>query len=187
MIPVSRVTTVHTIAEEVAQFSYRPTKCEKTYRMVVLKKHLKITKGEEIIGFKTRYFFYITNDWEMTPEEIVCQSNARCDQENVIAQLKNGINALRCPTRDLVSNWAYMVCATLAWNLKAWYGLLCKDPRLSTQILRMEFKGFLNSFIRIPSQIIQAGRQVIYRILNYSDYTSQIIETFTYIRNTRFT
>jgi len=31
----------------------------------------------------------------------------RCDQENVIAQLKSGINALRVPMYDLDSNWAY--------------------------------------------------------------------------------
>ena len=179
--------TLHTMAEEVAQFSYRPTKCEKTYRMVVLKKYLKITKGEDVIGFETRYFFYITNDWEMTAQEVVFQSNARCDQENVIAQLKNGINALRCPSGGLVSNWAYMVCATLAWNLKAWYGLLCKDPLLSKQILRMEFKGFLNAFIRIPCQIIKTGRQIIYRILTYTDYIAPFIDTFIYIRNVQFT
>ena len=43
----------------------------------------------------------------------VVLSNDRCDQENLIEQLKNGVNALRMPTEDLVSNWAYMVIA--AW------------------------------------------------------------------------
>jgi hypothetical protein len=41
-------------------------------------------------------------------------ANERCDQENIIGQLKSGINALRVPLYDLVSNWAYMVTATLA-------------------------------------------------------------------------
>lgn len=178
--------TLHTVQEEVAEFSYRPTACEKTYRMVALKKHLKITKGQETIGFKIRYFFYITNNWEMTPQEIVYQSNARCDQENIIAQLKSGIHALRAPVKDLVSNWAYMVCATLAWNLKAWYGLLTPDPILSRQIIRMEFKKFLNAFIRIPCQIIKTARQTIYRILNYTQYTKPFIETFLSIKALQF-
>jgi hypothetical protein len=32
----------------------------------------------------------------------------------VIEQLKNGVNAMRMPVDDLVSNWAYMVMAALA-------------------------------------------------------------------------
>ena len=42
----------------------------------------------------------------------------------MIEQLKNGVNAMRMPVDDLLSNWAYMVMSALAWNLKAWYGLL---------------------------------------------------------------
>ncbi len=44
-------------------------------------------------------------------------ANDRCNQENVIAQLKGGVNALRMPSDGLISNWAYMVIAALAWNL----------------------------------------------------------------------
>ena len=71
-----------------------------------------------------RYFFYITNDRETTAEEIVFSANDRCDQENLIAQLKSGVHALTTPVDDLVSNWAYMVMASLAWSLKAWSALL---------------------------------------------------------------
>ena len=66
-----------------------------------------------------RYFFYITNDREKSSREVVEASNKRCNQENLIAQLNNGVSALRMPSSDLISNWAYMVIATLAWNLKA--------------------------------------------------------------------
>ena len=47
----------------------------------------------------------------------------RCNQENLIAQLKSGVHALETPLDNLESNWAYMVMASLAWNLKAWFGL----------------------------------------------------------------
>ena len=50
-------------------------------------------------------------------------ANDRCDQENLIAQLKGGVHALTTPVDDLVSNWAYMVMASLAWSLKAWSAL----------------------------------------------------------------
>jgi hypothetical protein len=54
----------------------------------------------------------------------VACANQRCDQENVIEQLKNGVGALRVPLYDLVSNWAYMVIAALAWNLKSWFAMM---------------------------------------------------------------
>ena len=178
--------TLRTIAEEVAEFTYQPTACKKTYRIVVLKKYIQVSRGEEIIDIETRYFFYITNAWDMTPEEILFHANARCNQENVIAQLKSGINALRALSSNLLSNWAYMLCATLAWNLKAWFGLLCPDPLLSTDIIRMEFKRFLDTFIRIPTQIIRQGRNIIYRFLTYTDYLKPFIETFLHIKALRF-
>ena len=44
-------------------------------------------------------------------------------QENLIEQLKNGVQAMRNPLDNLHSNWAYMVMCSLAWTLKAWMGL----------------------------------------------------------------
>lgn len=179
--------TLRTIAEEVAEFAYQPIACKKAYRVVVLKKYIQISRGEEILDIEIRYFFYISNALEMTAQEIVFQANDRCNQENVIAQLKSGINAVRAPSSNLLSNWAYMLCASLAWNFKAWFGLLCKDPRLSRDIIRMEFKRFLNTFIRIPTQIIQQGRKIIFRFLTYTQYLKPFIETFLHIKALRFT
>ena len=59
----------------------------------------------------------------MPADEVVFSANERCDQENLIAQLKSGVHALTTPVDDLVSNWAYMVMASLAWSLKAWSAL----------------------------------------------------------------
>ena len=60
------------------------------------------------------YFEFITTRMDLTAHEVVHCANERCDQENVIEQLKNGVNAMWMPVHDLVSNWAYMVIATLA-------------------------------------------------------------------------
>ncbi len=87
-----------------------------------------------------RYFFYITNIEEMSPAEVVFFSNERCNQENLIEQLKNGLNALRMPVGDLVSNWAYMVMNSLAWTLKAWFALLVRHTQRRDELLKMEFR-----------------------------------------------
>ncbi len=51
-----------------------------------------------------RYFFYITNDRTTSPSEIVFVANDRRDQENLIAQPKDGVKALAMPVGDLMSN-----------------------------------------------------------------------------------
>ena len=173
-------------SEQVAEFDYRPTHCKKTYRMVVVRKNLTVEKGESRLFDDVRYFFYITNDREMTMQEIVLFANDRCNQENVIGQLKSGVNALRMPSDGLVSNWAYMVIAALAWNLKAWYGLVTLIPAARRDILRMEFKRFLTSFIQIPCQIVTTGRRLVYIILTYSRHLETFLATFDHIRQLKF-
>ncbi len=88
----------------VAEFAYRPTACKKSYRMIVLRKRVEVGKGQLRLFEEYRYFFYITNDRTMTAEEVVFSANDRCDQENLIAQLKGGVHALKCApkTRPLV-------------------------------------------------------------------------------------
>jgi tRNA 2-selenouridine synthase SelU len=52
---------------------------------------------------KSVTFFYITNRTDYAQEQIVSLANGRCNQENVIEQLKNGVNAMRMPVDDLLS------------------------------------------------------------------------------------
>jgi hypothetical protein len=164
-------------SEQVAEFEYQPVKCRKSYRVVVLRKNLSIEKGEDVLFDDIRYFFYITNDRKASRAEIVADANNRCNQENLIEQLKNGVRAMRMPVDNLVSNWAYMVMASLAWNLKAWYALLLptkgrwhkKHKREKRKVLQMEFKKFRNFFIMLPCQIVKTGRKLVYRLLGWNE------------------
>lgn len=168
--------------EELAEFEYQPGACKKSYRMIVLKKNLSIKRGEKVLIDEIRYFFYITNDRDRTPAQIVALANQRCDQENVIEQCKNGVNAMRLPVNDLLSNWAYMVIAILAWNLKAWYGLAMSDRKRGREVLGMEFRRFLNGLILLPTQIVRSGRRIIYRLLNYNDWVPDLLNTWAELK-----
>ena len=162
--------------EYVAQFDYRPAKCEKTYRVVVLHKDLEVFRGQQKLFDKERCFFYITNIPKLSPAEVVQQANGRCNQENHIEQLKNGVPALTAPLDNLVSNGAYMVMAALAWSLKAWAALLLPEQgRWHEQhhhekqtLLRMDFATFRNAILNIPAQIVRTGRKIIYRLLSWN-------------------
>jgi hypothetical protein len=166
------------LEEMVAEFAYRPTACTKSYRMIVLRKRVEVNKGQLRLFEEYRYFFSITNDRTMTAEEVVFSANDRCDQENLIAQLKGGVYALTTPVDDLISNWAYMVMASLAWSLKAWSALLVPIvPRHRAQhteerraLLRMEFATFCAAFIQMPCQIVRSGGRLIYRLLSWQPW-----------------
>ena len=173
-------------SEEVAEFTYRPGNCNRDYRVVVVRKNLSIEKGEDVLFDEIRYFFYITNDTQMSARQVVRFIHGRCDHENDIEQLKNGINAMRMPSGDLYSNGAYMVMAALAWNLKAWYGLLMPDRETGTQVVRMEFPRFLNSFMALPAQVLKQARQIKLRVLAWTPYLEAFLEMFTWMRTRRF-
>ena len=173
-------------SEQVAEFSYRPGKCTRDYRVVVIRKNLSIEKGEDVLFDDIRYFFYITNDAKMTAPQVVRFINGRCDHENDIEQLKNGINAMRMPSGNLHSNGAYMVMAALAWNLKAWYGILMPDKKTGAEVIRMEFPRFLNGFMALPAQVLKQARQIKVRVLAWTPYVESFLEMFTWLRSQRF-
>ena len=172
------------VGESVAQFTYRPNKCERDYRLVVLRKNISVQKGETALFDEIRYFFYITNHSRSTyrAEAIVALANQRCDQENVIEQLKNGVNAMRMPVNDLMSNWAYMVITALAWNLKAWYGLLLPKRERGLELLKMEFRRFLHALVLVPAQIVRTGRRIVYRIQAYNPWLRDLFSMWEKLR-----
>jgi hypothetical protein len=164
-------------SEEVAEFRYRPSPCRKEYRMVVVRKNITREKGEQRLFDEIRYFFTITNDWESTASEIAFSANDRCNQENLLSQLHSGLRALKAPSDTLESNWAYMVITALAWNLKAWWALALPSATGRWQgqhreekewVLGLEFKTFVNAFVRLPCQVLRSGGKLVYRLLGWN-------------------
>jgi hypothetical protein len=170
--------TLKLIGEEVAEFEYRPVACKKVYRVVVLRKKLVVEKGQLWLFEPDRYYFYLTNDRTTSASEIVFLANDRCDQENLIAQLKSGVKALAMPVDNLVSNWAYMVMASLAWSLKAWSALVLPEQGRWAEkyraekrsLLRMEFSTFCVALIQVPCQIVRTAGRIIYRLLSWNPW-----------------
>jgi hypothetical protein len=179
------------VSEYVAEMPYRPVACKNTYRLIVVRKNLSVEKGELRLFNDYVYFYYLTNDWTSSPAEIVFEANQRCNQENLHAQLKGGVRALQAPLDNLESNWAYMVMTALAWNLKAWFALwptegpgrhIGRHRQEKETILRMEFKTFVNAFLRLPCQIVRTGGRLIYRILSWNLWQRVFFRTFGQLR-----
>jgi len=169
---------LRTTGEDVVEFTYRPGKCKKDYRVIALRKNLSVQRGENVLFDEYRYFFSITNDRQLTADEVIAEARQRCNQENLISQLKGQVRALHAPVNTLNANWAYMTITSLAWNLKAWCALLVPvSPRWAEQhkqqrrrLLTMEFRTFQQAFIDIPCQIVKTARTVRWRILAHNPW-----------------
>lgn len=165
-------------SEEIFDFEYQPVKCKTSYRVVALRKNLSIEKGHAVLFDDVRYFFYITNDRALSADQVVQEARQRCNQENLIAQLKGDVRALHAPVNTLNANWAYMVMAALAWNLKAWTALLLPVyPRWAAahieqrrRLLSMDFRTFVAALIHVPCQIVRGARRIRYRFLAWNQW-----------------
>ena len=177
-------------AEAVAEFPYQPTACTTTYRMVVVRKNISVEQGDHRLFDEIRYFFYLTNDQATAPADVVFLANDRCNQENLIDQLKHGVGATRMPVDTLLSNWAYMVMAALAWTLKAWFALrlpetgrwAARHAAEKAAVLRMEFKAFLQAFILLPVHVVRTSRRIIFRLLAWNPWQAVFLRGFDHLR-----
>jgi hypothetical protein len=161
------------VAEDTAEFEHQPTRAKQPFRIVVLRKLIEEERGQLSVGTDFRFFFYVTNDHSLTRDQVVAEANDRCNQENLIAQLKGGVRALHAPLNTLDANWAFMVIASLAWSIKAWCALLLPIAPRSRErheadqlrLLRMDFRSFVQRLILVPAQIILRSRRLIVRLL----------------------
>jgi len=172
--------------EDVAELPYRPEACNQDYRLVVVRKRIGVSQGQGRLFDETRYLFYLTNLRKESSQEVVFSANRRCHQENVVEQLKNGVQAMRMPSDSLESNWAYLVIAAQAWNLKAWLGLVQPDKTMGRRMVTMEFRRFLRQVIQIPCQILQQGRRLLYRLLNVNDWTEALLGGVPSLKQVRY-
>jgi hypothetical protein len=176
---------IRLVDEWVAEMEYRPVACRHTYRLVIVRKNLMVSEPRQQRLFDDyRYLLYLTNDWKSTPAEIVFSANDRCQQENIVAQL-NAVRALHAPVDNLLSNNAYMLIASLAWNLKAWLALSLPEPSSRAKstpaepkrgLLTMEFRTFVNSLIRVPAQIVRTGRRLVVRLLAWNHWQTVFLQ-----------
>jgi hypothetical protein len=103
---------------------------------------------------------------------------------------KSEVNSFRCPLDSLLSNWAYMVCTTLAWNLSRWFGLVPPETGRWREkhsvdkqaVSRMNFATFVYAFMRIPTQVLRRARQIRLRLLSWSPWQRMFFRALDSVR-----
>jgi hypothetical protein len=151
------------VSERIAEFDYQPSKCDRTYRVVVLHKEVHVKRGQLRLFDKEEpvYFFYITNAKKSSKpmRQVVIDANARCNQENNIAQLKQC--ALSAPLSDLTSNWAHKDSLLGAKLQPVPVGDVARDD----WVVEMRFTGVwldeeTNQRKRVTRMILRGGEKV---------------------------
>lgn len=145
------------ITQWVAEVPCRPAGADKPYRMIIRRKLIEESQGQEILFHNYEYSFIITD----VPESIASTEDAvdltyeRCDHENVIEQMGSGISCWRMPVREFDGNRAWLEIARLAWNLAKWIALLA----LPDEVVRWEWKRFRHAFVYLAAEVVKRSRQ----------------------------
>ena len=156
----------------------------RTYRVIVKCQRVEVSEGQDALFQEYRYRFIITNicKSEMNAGEVIRFANGRCDQENTIEQLKNGISALRMPTGELLANGAFLMCGQLAWCLRSWLSSLA----LPKETLRWEWSWFRHAFVYVAAKVTQSAREAhvyltrSHRFIEHMLIASQRLEAFVF-------
>lgn len=154
----------------VAELDYRPVRSERTYRLIVRRQRIE-ESAQGVLFELWRYRYVLTNlPKSVSAEEVVWETYRRCDQENVIEQLQSGVAAMRMPTGGLLANHAFLVCARLAHNLKAWLAMLA----LPAEVARWEWKRFRKAFVYVAARVVLTARTHVLRLAGSHRFAEHI-------------
>lgn len=144
----------------IAEIDYQPARSERTYRLIVRRQRIEESNQGELFEL-WRYRYVLTNlPRSESTESAIRQTYRRCDQENVIEQLQSGVAAMGMPTGSLLANHAFLVCARLAQNFKAWLAMLA----LGDETMRWEWKRFRKAFVYVAARVTTSGRSCVVRL-----------------------
>ena len=153
-----------------AEIDYQPARSDKTYRLIVRRQRIEESTQGELFEL-WRYRYVITNLPRSTSaDEVVRLTYRRCDQEKVIEQLQNGVAAMRMPTGGFLANWAFLVCARIAHNMKAWLAMLA----LPEETMRWEWKRFRKAFVYIAAKVVRSAGQTRVRFADSHRFATAV-------------
>lgn len=155
----------------IAEIAYQPERSERPYRLIA--RYQEIEEHEQGHLFMLTRFRYVLSNLppSVSAEEVMDLTYQRCDQENLIEQLQNGVAGMRAPTGGMLSNSAFGTCARLAHNLKPWLAQLA----LPSETLRWEWKRFRRAFVLCAARVVHTSRQVHVRFADSHRFAGAIL------------
>lgn len=167
------------VKQWVAEVDYKPARSKKAYRLVIRRQQIE-EYGNGSLFDLWRYRYVLSNlPKSYSAEEVTRETYRRCDQENIIEQLQSGVAAMRMPLGTLLANHAYLLCARIAHNLKAWLALLA----LPAESMRWEWKRFRKAFIYVAARVTTKGRQVFINLSAANRFSGELEAAIARLQN----
>ncbi len=157
----------------IAEIAYKPARSAGTFRLLIRRQRIETSDKQGQLFDQWRYRFAITNlpASEYSAEDAMDLTYERCDQENLIEQLGNGVAGMRMPTGELNANAAFLRCARLAHNLKSWLGQMV----LPAEAVRWEWRRFRQAFVYIAVEVVHHARRVYARFSGLDRYGRELL------------
>lgn len=164
-----RKTTIGNKEVEVASLNYTPFKGNKSYRYVVSR---EANKNKQIDVFQQDHFIYraiITNDIEMTDEEVIQYYNQRGASEKIFDEMNNDFGWKNLPFSFLQENTVYMLITAMCRNFYLYIlAKLSKKVPFVENTFRL--KKFIFRFVVVPYKWIKKGGQKTLKLFTNKPY-----------------
>ena len=167
---------------EIGSTVYRPKRSEHVLRVVIVR---SVKKGREGLLIKREedydYVGWVTNigEHEMSDEKLIKFYRKRGhNAENMIRELKNGLDLKHYPCLSMVANKAFALMGSFAYNLMRFVAL--KDNPNKPQFA----KAIRFRFVHLPCQVVKHARQVSFRLMG--DQFEEVKRWINYIKTLQF-
>lgn len=154
---------------EVASVSYKPFGEEKSYRYVVSREANKTSQIDVFQGDSFIYRAIITNDDQMSDEEIVFYYNQRGGSEKIFDQMNNDFGWGNLPFSFLEQNTVYMLITAMCRNFYLYF-----LEKIASKISFIEntfrLKKFIFRFVVVPYKWIKKGGQKTLKLFTDKPY-----------------
>jgi hypothetical protein len=185
--PVKRIIStlsyqVQSSGLETSEFMYQPTKWEKEYRFVVVRRLIPEDPTEQLTLFSMGKYSYqvIVTNMKLTPLNTWRFYNGRAAVELIIKELKGDYPLGKIPTKHFAANEAYFHTLLFSYNLINWFKRLC----LPKEFQNMTLKTLRARLLLIPGELVRTENRPTLKLpanLLYKEsfeYAIKKIETF---------
>ncbi len=140
-----------------------------------LKDVLTERKGEQLDLFDGEYTYrcILTNDWDMTDEEIIQHYNKRGTAEQVFDRQNNDFGWAHLPKSFMNQNTVFLLITAMAANFYRYIVALPLMAVLFGIKATDRVKSFLFRFIAVPAKWVRTARQ--YKLNIYSNKPYKLI------------
>ena len=148
---------IHSSGLETAEFMYQPTKWEKEYRFIVIRRLIPEDPTEQLTLFSMGKYSYqvIVTNMKLTPLNTWRFYNGRASVELIIKELKGDYPLGKIPTKYFAANEAYFHTILFSYNLVNWF----KRLSLPMEFQSMTLKTLRARLLPIPGELIRTGNR----------------------------